>query len=330
VTKEKILDSQDIPFDIHPQKVELVPINTQTGEGYTLHIQWSPDGHVSEFPTSFLSEHAYARYDQQSSNFFAVQQSHLEVDYGRRDNRRVAEIIQQYGAVVVRNGPTTPQSTLHLVELFGGRLIESHFGSIEDLKVRNTTNKNNDQLGYTNAAVRLHTDQPFIPNTPSMQLLHCIEPSECGGGLSSVSDGFAVARYLRHANPTHFMYLSSVPIHFHRRQKSFESLVVAPIIQTNSEGEIVQIRSSYFTMDPLRLPFNQMMKWYEAYRAFTALVRSPRFEYSFLLKSGDFVIYDNFRMLHGRTEFRGTKRWLRGVYLDKAEVFRHLTHSINE
>ena len=54
------------------------------------------------------------------------------------------------------------------VEQARKRLL-SHFGDIEDLRTDNTTNKNNDQLGYTNAAVELHTDQPFIADPPHFQ-----------------------------------------------------------------------------------------------------------------------------------------------------------------
>ena len=45
------------------------------------------------------------------------------------------------------------------------RSARSHFGRIEDLRPDNTTNKNTDQLGYTNAGVDLHTDQTYLSNT---------------------------------------------------------------------------------------------------------------------------------------------------------------------
>ena len=33
------------------------------------------------------------------------------------------------------------------------------------------------------------------------------------------------------------------------------------------------------------------------------------------LSPGDFLLYDNHRILHGRTAFRGA-RWVRGIYFD--------------
>ena len=45
-------------------------------------------------------------------------------------------------------------------------------------------------------------------------------------------------------------------------------------------------------------------------------MRAPQNQYRFALAAGDFVLYDNFRMMHARTAFRGA-RWLRGVYFDR-------------
>jgi gamma-butyrobetaine dioxygenase len=58
-----------------------------------------------------------------------------------------------------------------------------------------------------------------------------------------------------------------------------------------------------------------MEAFYRAYDRFARLVRHPRHRMQFLLKEGDFLLYDNRRMLHGRTGFRGP-RWVRGVYFD--------------
>ena len=47
-------------------------------------------------------------------------------------------------------------------------MVETHFGRIEDLRTDNTTNQNTDQLGYTDAAINLHTDQPYIADPPGL------------------------------------------------------------------------------------------------------------------------------------------------------------------
>jgi len=42
-----------------------------------------------------------------------------------------------------------------------------------------------------------------------------------------------------------------------------------------------------------------------------------------MLESGDFVLYDNFRMLHARYGFSGP-RHLRGVYFNHLDVWKKL------
>ena len=53
----------------------------------------------------------------------------------------------------------------------------------------------------------------------------------------------------------------------------------------------------------------------------------PRHHFRFRLESGDFLIYDNHRMLHARTSFEGP-RWVRGVYFDnEGHVIRYTATS---
>ena len=101
---------------------------------------------------------------------------------------------------------------------------------------------------------------------------------------------------------------------FHRRQAAFERTVVSPVLE--EAGDAVRVRFSYFTMAPHRVPFERMESFYRAYDRFSRLVRDPRHRTRFTLAPGDFLLYDNRRMLHGRTAFRGA-RWLRGVYFDR-------------
>jgi gamma-butyrobetaine dioxygenase len=110
-----------------------------------------------------------------------------------------------------------------------------------------------------------------------------------------------------------------VPVRFHRRQKAFESLVVAPILDFS--GATFRIRSSYFTMDPYDRPFDEMEDWYRAYDRFAELVRHRGHQMRVTLEPGDFLVYDNHRMLHARTGFRGP-RWVRGIYFDRQDSIK--------
>ena len=66
-------------------------------------------------------------------------------------------------------------------------------------------------------------------------------------------------------------------------------------------------------------------RFYAAYRHFSTLLPLQlEFSLNTALDSGDFLLYDNHRMLHARTAFTGNDRWLRGVYVDREQVLQGL------
>jgi gamma-butyrobetaine dioxygenase/trimethyllysine dioxygenase len=189
----------------------------------------------------------------------------------------------------------------------------THFGYIEDLRTDNTTNANTDQLGYTSSAVELHTDQPFLETPPRYQLLQAIRKAD-EGGENLVADALAASRFLGSHDEHALRLLRTVQVRFHRKQKAFEAIVDSPIL--SFKKGVFQVRSSYFTFAPFKLAFNEMDAWYDAYSKFSRLLRDPRYHYQFRLDEGDFLFYDNWRVLHARTSFRGP-RWVRGIYFDR-------------
>lgn len=211
---------------------------------------------------------------------------------------------------------TAEDETEALIDAFseaGLRVIGTHFGRIEDLRTDNVTNANTDQLGYTDAPIELHTDQPFLETPPRLQLLQCIRPAETGGE-SYLVDALSAARHLKSVDAAAYELLTTTPVRFHRKQKGFEKILESPLL--SGDGESFQVRWSYFTLAPYRLPFERMEAWYRAHDRFARLVRDRRNQYRFGLAAGDFVLYDNYRMMHARTAFRGA-RWLRGIYFDR-------------
>jgi gamma-butyrobetaine dioxygenase/trimethyllysine dioxygenase len=229
-------------------------------------------------------------------------------------------LLELHGCVIVRRPTPQPEDvscaeTETLISALGelGLVLRgSHFGRLEDLRTDNQTNQNTDQLGYTDAAVDLHTDQPFIENPPQYQLLQCIRCATSGGS-NYIADSWAVSAYIQSTHARYHHLLSSVPVSFHRRQAAFESIHVSPILQGN------RIRYSYFTTAPFSLPFADMSEWYDAYSHLSCCLRNPDHQFKFLLQPGDFVLYNNHRMVHARSAFSGP-RWMRGVYFDTASA----------
>ncbi len=230
----------------------------------------------------------------------------------------ILPVLEQHGCVVVRRPAhqseevccAETENLISSLHDLGLKLRGSHFGRLEDLRTDNTTNQNTDQLGYTDAAVDLHTDQPFIETPPQYQLLQCIRCATSGGG-NYIADSWAIAAYIQATHSRYYHLLTTVPVTFHRRQAAFESIHVSPILQGR------QIRYSYFTIAPFSMPFADMAEWYDAYAFLSRCLRNPDYQFKFLLQPGDFVLYNNHRMVHARSGFSGP-RWMRGVYFDVA------------
>lgn len=315
-TRERILCSSEIADDLEARSAAV--------EGDALVVSWS-DGRESRYPLAWLEEHAYAR-DREvpviPNDVRTISDDDVAAPLAERIERAI-ERVQLHGAAVVRRDPASKvppeEETEAIVDAFvaaGLAVIGTHFGRIEDLRTDNSTNANTDQLGYTDAAIDLHTDQPFLEKPPRMQLLQCIQPAEEGGDTALV-DALAAARHLRSQDAAAYELLTTTFVRFHRKQKAFEKILDARLL--SGGGSSFQIRWSYFTLAPYQFPFERMEAWYRAHDRFARLVRDPASQFRLKLGRGDFVLYDNFRMLHARTAFRGA-RWLRGVYFDRSDA----------
>lgn len=322
-TGERTLDASDVSLGIRPRDVRL------DDRGQSVLITWDePLGRQSRYSLQWLRDHAYACNREAPppppSDTRPITVDAAEIGELGLVVNRALELARRDGVAVVRGLSTmtnraAEEDTEPLIEAFGRgglSIVGTHFGRIEDLRVDNTTNQNTDQLGYTDAGIDVHTDQPFLEHPPRYQLLQCIRTAD-SGGESFLCDALAAARYLASIDADAFARLTTFPVVFHRKQTSFERIVQAPIVTMDDPLGLI-VRYSYFTLAPFKYPFAQMEAWYRAYDRFAKIVRDPRHQYRFCLQPGDFVLYDNHRMLHGRTAFSGP-RWLRGIYFDEVE-----------
>jgi gamma-butyrobetaine dioxygenase len=177
-----VVDVPDIPLTVKPRKVNVF--------NQTVHITW-PGQRASEFSFEWLGKHSYGINHQEVVPPGSDVVNMVQLDYEalkktsknlRREYARgVSDAINKHGCVVVRHRGTDVEEIIRDFLPPGEDVWESHFGRIEDLRTDNTTNKNTDQLGYTNAGVAPHTDMPFVHNPPSMQLLLSMQKADIGG-----------------------------------------------------------------------------------------------------------------------------------------------------
>jgi len=216
------------------------------------------------------------------------------------------------GFVILEQVPTTPGTVLAVAALFGFTRA-TNFGALFD--VRSTPAAVD--LAYSALALPPHTDNPYRTPVPGVQLLHCLR-NETSGGLSMLVDGFAVAEDLRHALPQAFDILARTPVRFRFIEAGSEITASAPLIELDASGAPRAIHfNTRLDYVPL-LPPDELDGYFRARRQLDRRVRSPQFQLSFLLTAGDLVMFDNCRLLHGRTGFDPAQgvRHLQGCYID--------------
>ena len=233
------------------------------------------------------------------------------------------------GLAFLAEVPTEPGAILATMPLVG-QVAETNYGLLFD--VRAVPQPEN--LAYSDVGLGLHTDNPYREPVPGFQALHVLVAAP-DGGESLFADGFAVAEHFRQADPAAFEILARTPVPFGYRSRNAALSAERPLIQLSGRGEVVAVHYNNRSIQPLPFAAETAERYYRAYRRFALLLREPRFMLRLMMSSGDLVVFDNQRILHGRTGFASARypRHLQGCYLTRDSVFSRaalLAHAIRE
>ena len=317
VTRENLLDLRDIPADIQALSLEI------DAEG-ALCITWPERSHVSRFNPAWL----YANSVQQpapltSSEFWGTAQLPEPPTFYALDGLisdallyDVLVSVGRHGLARLRDLPTD----LELVEDFAlriGAIRETHFDRIFDV----ISKADGDSNAYTSEYLAAHTDIPTRESPPGIQILHS-RVADAQGGESLMTDGFKVAKDIEQEFPGHYKTLTSTKWCYANRAGPKDYRWEAPTIGLDDAGKLLEIRMLPFSRAPLQGSFEDIKEAYAALRCYMEKANSPEYQMSFPFKAGDLIIFDNRRILHGRTAYdpNSGDRALRGTYLDRDDV----------
>jgi gamma-butyrobetaine dioxygenase len=179
-----------------------------------------------------------------------------------------------------------------------------------------------ENLAYSDRGLGLHTDNPYREPVPGFQALHALLASREGGD-SLFADGHALAEHLRANDPGAFRLLTQIAVPFQYSSKGAELYAQRPLIQLSCRGAVSAVHYNSRSIAPLAPAKDEAVPFYAAYRRFAALLREPRFQLRCKLEDADLVVFDNQRILHGRTGFSSAQfpRHLRGCYLTRDSVY---------
>ena len=228
----------------------------------------------------------------------------------------------KYGFVIFENVPTQDNFIVNFANSIGS-IRRTNFGEFFNVKSKPNPN----DLAYTSLPLAPHTDNPYRKPVPSIQLLHCIE-NEVGGGLSTLVDGLAVTEELKKEHPSFFQILTEIKVRFQFVDDNVVLEDWAEMIQLDENKRLKQVRFSP------RLDFVPLMDkeklelYYAARNKISEMYNSEKFRIEFKLKPGDLLMMDNYRLLHGRTEYNANEgnRFLQGCYIDYDSTEGKLKH----
>jgi alpha-ketoglutarate-dependent taurine dioxygenase len=155
----------------------------------------------------------------------------------------------------------------------------------------------------TAVPLRLHTDEPYRIDPPGITFFHVLTQSK-NGGASTLADSFKIAESLRQNNPEAFDILRSVSAKFHRslaEGRKFE--YQHPVIQCDSDGDISSVRLLDRGMAPVDCALDRVEPFYDALRQLLELIYHGEGTIKIRLESGEMLVFNNQRLMHGRTSF---------------------------
>jgi len=311
-TQQRLQDPSDLPLDLRLLAV------SQPAPG-SLRVRFS-DGHEGTFSAEELLEEATLAPNSHDcpdpqpwdGSLSPLPRARWQAAPTETELMSWLEAFLGFGFVIFEGVPTNPGTVLKVGAQFGF-VRETNFGAL--FNVRSTPDATD--LAYTAVALDPHTDNPYRAPVPGIQLLHCLV-NETSGGLSTLVDGFAVAQALRAEHGAAFDILASTPVRFKYVDAGTELTASAPPIELDVTGALKAIHfSPRLDFVPLFAPA-RLEAYYRARQLFDQRLRAPDFEIRFLLKAGDLVMFDNCRLLHGRSGFDPAEglRHLQGCYID--------------
>jgi len=292
-----------------------------------VHVHWENEPHTAMFDVEWLAAQADTPFEHvpmqpwiggslDASRDFAWV-GLRQLNESAADRSRWLSRLLTNGIAFLSEVPATDDAILEAMSLVG-RIAETNYGLVFD--VRSVPRPEN--LAFSDLGLGLHTDNPYREPVPGFQALHMLIASP-DGGENLFADGLALAAHLRHDEPDAFARLTSTAVPFRYQSKDADLYAERPLIQLSCDGAVTGVHYNNRSIAPLRLSLDDTQAFYGAYRKFALLLRDPAFQLKFRLRGGDLVLFDNQRILHGRTPFSSAKhaRHLRGCYLTRDSVY---------
>lgn len=297
-------------FRLVDVSLDIKPLSVSWYSGNTLEISWKLDSHKSVYDARWLRSHCYSakerRHRQQQpilwdSQIVASlpQIAYEKVQTGDVGRLQLLKHLRDYGICFVRNVPTQKGELESFAQSFGS-LLETNYGRVFEIVV----DRDSSQKSVANSQIDLipHTDDAYQYAPPGIIFFHCLMANNDGGGKSTFVDGFQIAEVLRQEDSEAFELLCRYEVSYQKHYSDrLDMQYRSPVFCLDSDGNLKDVRISNLFPAPLDLPEAIVEPFYAAYRQLMQLYTNPNYCLKLGLQPGDLVMFDNHRVLHGRT-----------------------------
>ena len=203
-----------------------------------------------------------------------------------------------HGFAVLTDTPRHLDSVSEVAESIG-YVRQTIFGGLFEFEA----NEDMADSAYTPKELRPHTDGTPSHDAPGVQLLLCVDYN-AEGGDSIMVDGAAIAADLKVRQPEIYEDLTRIGVTGIYKGDGVVLRARRPILRLDDTGELAQVSFNNYDRDTVRLTDDDMRSLYAGIRAFDGMANDPAYQWRYTLAPGDMLVFDNWRLLHGRGRLR--------------------------
>ena len=309
-----------VPSNIQPDHVELA------ADGDIISVKWPDLDSPTDYESGFLADFRHPSVGTilpapELWNASTLNHDAITIDFAKATSesglKDLLKKVADFGFALVTDCPLKHQSVAKIAKQIG-YVRETIFGGLWEFEADATMADS----AYTPKELRPHTDSTYSLDAPGLQLLLCLT-YDATGGDSIMVDGFSVAHQLKQDDSKLYNEMSRIEVTGVYKGDGTILEASRPILRHDSDGQLVQVTFNNYDRKTVRLAEPDMRHLYSGIRYLDRLYNDPAYQWRYQLQPGQMLIFDNWRVLHGRGAFQG-KRRMAGAYLNREDYLSAL------